>query len=853
MVRFPNWFGRRHRDDAEALRERVARFRHLLAMNSRVLRLISEANEKLGGEYLFDAQYLRTLATELGDAVTAVVHDLGEMSGNRYPALASALERVRSAVQASLDPRRNVQSLPLTLAMDELGTDLADIAGEKMARLAEIRRHLAIRVPDGFVITARACDLLLACPAVAAELQRFRDGRETSTARLRAAISAAKVPAEVSAAVKEALGRFRRDARFAVRSSALGEDGEHTFAGQHATLLNVPRDRVLGAWLEVVASLFSERAVEYRRRHGLMASPAGMAVGCLLMVQAVSSGVTYTVDPTAPHNGVLIISATRGLGIPVVGGSGVVDEFRLSRTTPHRVIARGIADKREMSVAAPDEGTTTVAISAEQRTTPALDEDALARLAEIGLRIERYTRCPQDIEWALDEDGEVFVLQARPLRIGPEMRPRPEEVLSIRKRHRVLMEGRGEVACRGVGIGPVFVVDSDERTEGFAPGHVLVARVASPRLAPLVATASAVVTDLGSVTGHLATVAREYRVPAIVGAREATRLLAPGKVITVDADENTVYDGSVEELFRYQILRSEPYEETPEFRVLRRMLRHVSPLSLRDPTARDFAPENCRTYHDIIRFAHERALDEMGRLQGIKFGGRDLSVRPLELSIPLDLLVIDLGGGIAPGARGKTLTSDQVTSRPLVVLLEGLLAPGVWSTIPADMDLEGFMASATRAGPLTTFGAAAVPRNVAIVAADYLNLNLRLGYHFNVVDCYLGEAPEDNYIFFRFVGGVTDITRRTRRARLLAAILARQEFKVELVGELVIGRLQGVPSAFCEERLRTVGRLIGFSRQLDILLRDDRAVDRLVDAFLQGRYQETPDVFAKENDDASGH
>jgi len=324
-------------------------------------------------------------------------------------------------------------------------------------------------------------------------------------------------------------------------------------------------------------------------------------------------------------------------------------------------------------------------------------------------------------------------------------------------------------------------------------------------------------------------------------------------VITVDADENTVYEGNVEALLRYQLLRAQPYEESPTFRVLRRMLGSIAPLNLRDPGSSSFAPEHCRTYHDIIRFAHERALAEFASLNGIDIDGRRSSARTLDLDIPLDLVVIDLGGGVAAGARGKTLAPDQIASRPLAVLLEGLLTPGAWSMNPTDMDLEGFLASATRADPLTMAGRAAVRRNTAIISANYLNLNLRLGYHFNVVDCYLGDNPEDSYIFFRFIGGVTEVARRTRRARLLAAILTRQEFKTDVAGELVIGRLQGVTQAACEERLRMVGRLIGFSRQLDITLRDDLVVDRLVDAFLQGRYQLIPEISIKENSNVVEH
>jgi pyruvate, water dikinase len=852
-VKLADLFAGRRRDDVEVLRARFARFRRLLERNNRVLWLTADANEKLGGEYLFDTQYLQSLESELSSAVADVVYDLAEMSGNRYPDLAAAFERAHAAVRASLDPEHIARDLPLTFTIDEVGTELADVVGEKMARLGEIQRWLALAVPDGFVITARACELVLTLPAVASALARLRTGEEGAAANLQETIMAAKAPAEVARAIKDALSRFGRNARFAVRSSALGEDSHVSFAGQHATVLNVPRDGVLGAWLKVVASLFSAQASGYRRSHGLPTAAGEMAVGCLLMVPARASGVLYSVDPNAPQSGGMVVSAAHGLGVLVVEGRGSVDRFEVSRSAPHPVLAREIVDKQEMCVAAPDEGTRIAQVPARMRSEPAVADHTLSALAEMALRIERHMRCPQDIEWAVGNDGRLVIVQARPLRLAPAPSVRAEDLLLARGRHPVLMQGQGEVACRGIGAGRVFVVGANETTEGFVPGDVLVTQFASPRLSALVASASALVSDVGSVTGHLATVAREYRVPAIVGAGDATRLLPVGMVITVDADENTLYEGTVEELLRYQLLRSQPYEETPEFRMLRRMLKHVAPLHQIDPSAPGFAPEHCRTYHDIIRFAHERALAELGRLDGIELEGSRTSARALELDVPLDLVLVDLGGGIASGSRDRTLTPAQITSRPLTVLLEGVLAPGVWATNPAEMDLEGFMASATRAGPLTVPGAGSLQRNVAIVAADYLNLNLRVGYHFNVVDCYLGASPEDSYIFFRFVGGVTDVTRRTRRARLLATILTQQGFKTDLNGELIVGRLQGVSQIICEERLRMVGRLIGFSRQLDILLRDERTVDVLVNAFFESKYQLSLETLTKERDHASGH
>lgn len=136
---------------------------------------------------------------------------------------------------------------------------------------------------------------------------------------------------------------------------------------------------------------------------------------------------------------------------------------------------------------------------------------------------------------------------------------------------------------------------------------------------------------------------------------------------------------------------------------------------------------------------------------------------------------------------------------------------------------------------LTTPGGPAVERNLAIVSQRYLNLSLRLGYHFNTIDCYLGEGAEDSYLHFRFVGGVTDANRRSRRAVLLSEILRHHDFAVDRNADLVLGRLTGASREAVGGKLEMLGRLVGFTRQLDVELRDDETMGRFVEAFLGQR------------------
>jgi pyruvate,water dikinase len=152
------------------------------------------------------------------------------------------------------------------------------------------------------------------------------------------------------------------------------------------------------------------------------------------------------------------------------------------------------------------------------------------------------------------------------------------------------------------------------------------------------------------------------------------------------------------------------------------------------------------------------------------------------------------------------------------------------------MDPNAFMASATRAAPWMSTLAVRPQSNLAIISGHYVNLNLHLGFHFNIVDCFIGESRNDSYIYFRFAGGVTELRRRERRAILLERILASYDFVVETRGDLVTARIKKIPHDAMLARLQMIGRLIGFTRQLDIVLSSEETVNVYLERFLDGRF-----------------
>jgi len=839
------FLGKDGRAAVQRLRRRLDRFRELVQRNDRVLALMAEAGEMLGGDYLFDRTYLEDLARQLHEAVEQVVEDLVEVTGDPFPELEKALKSIDAAVQDAMDLRTPLPDAPPILTMDQVGLEHAEATGEKMARLGEIRNRLGLSVPDGFIVTTRACwDFLQKAGVLEAVRTLHQEGTEASSQpapdpdRIRRRILESELPGEVSRGIRKAVKgmvEMDRKVQFAVRSSASGEDGDLIAAGQFTTVLGVPPDEVCQAYKEVVASLFSREVLSYQRDHGVPPGQGLMAVGCLAMVPAKTSGVIYSLDPLRPDREVQLVASSWGLGKAVVEGSAPVDRFAVKRTPDRSVLFRRVADKAMRQVPSADGGVVEEAVPDDAASAPSVTDVELRAVSEAACRIERYMKCAQDIEWVLDPLGRVVILQSRPLRIEPHSARISPDLRKELERYPVLLSGKGEVACRGIASGRVHLVENPEAPAPDATGEVvLVARSASPKLGSRLSRMSAVITDVGNATGHFAAIAREARIPTIVDTGIATSVLQEGQEVTVDAEEKVVYRGRVDELLHYQLMKSASFEDAPEFRALRRMLRKIVPLNLHDPQNRDFAPERCRTYHDVIRFAHEKAVASLTQMEWIRPSTEVDCVRRLELPIPLDLILVDLGGGVSADAEEKRVTLDAVESRPLVPILEVLCGEGGWVTSPTEMDLNGFMSSATRALPLTSPLASKPEQNLALISREYMHLSLRLGYHFNVVDTYLTDVANDNYIYFRFLGGVTEMVRRSRRAELLRRILEHYSFVVEGRGDLVIGRTRGLTAEHMLERMRMLGRLIGFTRQLDIYLRDDNRIDRYLERFLAG-------------------
>ena len=272
----------------------------------------------------------------------------------------------------------------------------------------------------------------------------------------------------------------------------------------------------------------------------------------------------------------------------MVSGEVSTDCFVVSREFPHTVKRMNIVRKakRLMSVHTGEGGCELLPVEEKMQTSMSLTMEQITELAEAALSIERFFKCPQDIEWAFDEKGRLVILQARPLNIKTRMDQEVCDIVSVTDKYPVIFTQKGHIVQNGIATGKVFMVLVDEDLDRFPNGAILVAKETSPRFAKIARKASGIITDVGTSTGHMATISREFRIPTIVNTGVATQLLAPGQEITLDAQQNIVYDGRIKELCYYGLME-DVFEETYEYRLLRRVLKKITPLNLVDPHAKD--------------------------------------------------------------------------------------------------------------------------------------------------------------------------------------------------------------------------------------------------------------------------
>ena len=555
-----------------------------------------------------------------------------------------------------------------------------------------------------------------------------------------------------------------------------------------------------------------------------------MAVLVLTMVDAAASGVVYTRSPAPDGKGErLLVQSVSGLGLPLVGGEITPDMFLFApgADRPDQALA-GRQQQRLVLV----DGTVRTEVMDDAAARPlSLTEDEAVRLAAAARQLEEFFGAPQDIEWAVDQERELYILQSRPLL--SETEPDPQATVFQPTEPPLVTGGRrasGEL-CDGL------VHHLDPAGGGDLPrGAVLVTRQIPPSLVRHIHRLAGVVCERGAVTGHFATVCREFGVVLLVEAADALELLPAGTQVVVDARAGAVYPGRLPEGVRPA---ARDASADPYLHKLRGLLDYITPLHLVDPADSSFRPQSCRSLHDIIRYAHEKAMQTMFGLSDLA-SGKSSRCRLLDTDLAIDLYLLDVGNGFREPGDGETVAVDRVASRPFLALWQGLSHPDVDWDSHLHFDWKGFSDAALSGGVVS--GGSREFASYAIVSGDYCNLNMRFGYHFTLVDCLCGDEARGNYCQLRFAGGGGDYQGRSLRIRLLTLILGRLGFEVTVKADLLDARIGEMDRDSLVDLLATVGRLLGATKLLDMVLKDEHQLEPFAAQFFAGagRFTDRP-------------
>jgi pyruvate,water dikinase len=816
--------------DPETLREsfqaRYHTFKLLISANTQALEVMSEMEEALRGRVSFGFGFVRARTARVTTQVYSIIRHLDTLAPGRYAKLFDSFEAIRRDIQAALPQMEKHVEGRRVVALAEIDRNDSAECGTKMAHLGELRNRMELRVPDGFVVTADACRQFMESGGLREEIDRLiqataaSDPAQTqvlasSIARL---IMEAEMPPEISAAIEreyEALStRLGRRPHVAVRSSALGEDESgSSSAGQYRTLLNIHADNLLESYKEVVAALYGAQAMGYRQKRGLDTPP--MCVGFLEMVEAEAGGVTYTRDPMSEHVDAVLVSSTWGRPKSIVDGTGLADSFVVDRTTLS-LRERDIAFKATCLRGGEGEGMAADCIPPDKASQSSLTDAQVTDLARTCLRIEEQFGYPQDIEFAVTPEGDTVYLQARAVMLTaePVRRPLPDSA-------QVIVSG-GIRVSGGVGAGKVHHVRKSASALTFEPGGVLVARQPGPDLAVLLPSASAVITELGGVAGHLATVAREFQVPALFGLKDALDSIPDGEMVTVDADGRRVLAGVEESLLEPDDGQANLMEGSPVHKALAAVAEHITPLHLLDPEGLNFRPESCTTLHDITRFCHEKAVAEMFSF------GRDHRFRRYEAKQlhvdgnPKQFWVVNLQDGFTTEPKDKWVELGDIACRPMLALWRGMNAFS-WDG-PPPVDGRGFLSVMFEASMNpklnVTSGGSLAFKNYFMISREFCSLQSRFGFHFCNVEALVGEYAVENYAGFRFFGGAADSGRRRLRVLLIAEVLEDFGFRAMVREDSLAARIEGRDKDYMMSRLAILGHVIMHTRQLDMIMRD---------------------------------
>ncbi|WP_415714503.1 PEP/pyruvate-binding domain-containing protein [Maridesulfovibrio sp.] len=787
------------------LQRKYEAFKILLEYDSQALDLIADLEELFYGRKLVDRNQADCLRKQLSLAVSGMIRELQKMHPYKFRDLTEAFNRIDEYGQRAVLMPEPDYGPPYTVPLATAG-ECPDLAGGKAANLGRVHALGYTEALPGFVVTANAFQAFVKHNDLRSKINERLCRMEAGNVRLLSSLTLelqelflnGEVPDHVASEIRRGLSVYLDgNGRLAVRSSALAEDSEISFAGQYASELDIHPEDVLEAYKRVLAGKYCPRAVSYRISHGLTDDDTAMAVLIVPMIDARSSGVVYSMDPDCLSRDSVGIYGVSGLGASLVDGSVIPVKGSLYRGKKPRLV-------RECSF--------------DRSVLP--DEEILVRLAECALKLEEQFGCPQDMEWAVDHKEQFHILQTRPLQQEPEGRKAEKGPLAAMP----VLDGL-ERAAGGAGCGEIYFAGSGEEIARIPEGAIVVTPALKPSLLSFSAKMNGVLSLTGSRASHFSSVAREMGIPVLVG--DVADRFEKGQIVTVDGAAGAVYEGCVKDVLTRSC--SEAQISPRVLELYEGMIPALVHLNLVDPQGENFSPAGCESFHDLVRYCHEMAVQEMFSLvdkRGLGMG----RAKKLQTDLPLVVYLLDLDMGIDPRmTKKKVIGPESVVCAPMQAFWKGLSDERVvWPEEMTHVDWDEF--DRMSAGIFSKDSK--LLASYGLLAEDYLHLLIRFGYHFSEVDSLCGDMPGQNYVKFRFKGGGAGFDNRVLRLDFISRVLVHYGFETEIRGDMLDGFSSRLDRSETSRQLTVLGYLMAVTRMMDMRMENEAQLETEFKGFI---------------------
>ncbi|MBE6441791.1 MAG: phosphoenolpyruvate synthase [Desulfovibrio desulfuricans] len=703
-------------------------------------------------------------------------------------------------------------------ALRELRSGDTALVDPGTARVESLRAQFPDAVPQGFVITAAGCQHYFQSNGLQSEINRriqAAGGLEPrSLSRLSRQLSElvehTPLPEDLRAAVLDAVERLR--AIYAGRAVQLlfrgrvwppdaGEDCGVVLWGPPVSL-HASNAAVLGAVLGTLARKQRSQALVYRRARGLTEIGTGVCITCMAVEEGCRGGIVQSRAPLRADSPDSYVYACDGLPQNVEYATMPVDWVGVSHKEPHAITMRHHCNPEH----------------------PVLDDETARRAAELAQAVEKAAACPQVLTWARTPSGRVLMLMARPMMSlpggGEDADPTPPPAPAAEQDAPPLLKG-GFTVCPGRVSGPAWSARRWEDARRFPAGGILIVPDDSYIWGSLIDRAAGIVVERGFPGSRLASLAREFGKPALFGLQRATEVVENGRRVTLCAELRALFDGRRDALLPRTPPGRDYMPGSPVHRILQNASRRILPLTLEVDSV-DFKAANCATYHDIVRYCHERAVSAMFSL-GSEKKHAPRRVKQLRDQVLKQFWVVNLSDGFVKTPAGPVIDVEDIASRPMLALWRGMNAHP-WQG-PPPVDGKGFLSVLFEATANPNLDPAAqtayfTEKNYFLVSREYCSLHSRFGFHFVSVEARLSERVSENYLNFQLRGGAADIERRILRVRLVADILWEFGFAPVVRNDAVSATLKGLEPEEGEHLLAVAGYMTIHTRQLDMIMQD---------------------------------